>query len=134
MLGSENTRTFTLNEARALIPRLRKLLTRAIFERARLTGMRGEIDKARQNAHRDGGTSMGPAYLKHLYAFSEAVGQIELLGVLVKDLRTGLVDFPYEHNGRIVFLCWKPDEDKLEWWHEVDTGFSGRYPVGDDFE
>jgi hypothetical protein len=134
MLSSETTRTFTLNEARGLIPRLRRLLARAIFERQRLTDMRVEVDKARQNAYRDGGTPSGPAYLKHLSAFSEAVAQIELLGVLVKDLRTGLVDFPYEHNGRIVYLCWKPDEEQLEWWHEVDTGFSGRYPVNDDFE
>ena len=66
--------------------------------------------------------------------FSELVQEIESLGVLVKDLGTGLVDFPHELDGRIVYLCWKPDEDEIGWWHEVDTGFAGRHPLSEDFE
>ncbi|HUK92085.1 MAG TPA: DUF2203 domain-containing protein [Blastocatellia bacterium] len=135
MLDTHDNRTFTVDEARGLIPKLRKLLARVISEREHLIDMRVEIDKAREKAAEGGGgTLSGPGYLKHLSAFSDAISQIESTGVIVKDFRNGLVDFPHEHEGRIVYLCWKPDEDRLEWWHEVDTGFAGRHRLGDDFE
>jgi hypothetical protein len=132
---SEDTRVFTLSEARGLMPRLRKLLTRVLKEREALLDMRVEIDLAREKADAGGGGSpMGPAYLAHLIAFSEAIQEIEYMGVHVKDLRTGLVDFPYDRDGRIVYLCWRPDEDEIGWWHETDAGFAGRQPLTDEFE
>jgi hypothetical protein len=131
----EGIRVFTLSEARSLIPRLRSLLSRVIREREALLDMRVEIDLARDKASEGGGGSpLGPKYLAHLIAFSEAVQEIEYLGVHLKDFRTGLVDFPYERDGRIVYLCWKPDEDRIEWWHETDSGFAGRQPLTDEFE
>lgn len=132
---SDDTRVFTLSEARGLMPRLRKLLTRVLKEREALLDMRVEIDLAREKADAGGGGSpMGPAYLAHLIAFSEAIQEIEYTGVHVKDLRTGLVDFPYDRDGRIVYLCWRPDEDEISWWHETDAGFAGRQPLTDEFE
>ena len=129
----DELRVFTLSEARSLIPRLRKLLARVISEREELVNLRPEIDRAREKAEANGGSRFGPIYLTHLIRFSEAVQEIEFLGVVVKDFRTGLVDFPYEHEGRIVYLCWKPDEDEIGWWHETDSGFVGRQPVTDEF-
>ena len=132
---SDDTRVFTLSKARGLMPRLRKLLTRVLKEREALLDMRVEIDLAREKADAGGGGSpMGPAYLAHLIAFSEAIQEIEYIGVHVKDFRTGLVDFPYDRDGRIVYLCWRPDEDEIGWWHETDTGFAGRQPLTDEFE
>ena len=131
---TEEVRIFTLSEARSLIPRLRKLLARVARERDALLDMRVELDLARENAELNGGSPKGPIYLKHLIAFSEAVQQVELLGVHVKDFRTGLVDFPYEREGRVVYLCWKPDEDEIGWWHETDAGFAGRQPLTDEFD
>lgn len=129
----EVARTFTLGEARSLIPRLRRLLGRVTAEREVLLDMRAEIDLAREKAEYGGGSPLGPTYLAHLIAFSEAVQEVEIIGVHVKDFRNGLVDFPYEHDGRIIYLCWKPDEDEISWWHEVDAGFAGRQPLTDDF-
>lgn len=132
---AEEIRVFTLNEARSLMPRLRNLLSRVVREREALLDMRVEIDLARAKASEGGGgTPLGPSYLAHLIAFSEAVQEIEYLGVHLKDFRTGLVDFPYDRDGRIVYLCWKPDEDEIEWWHETDAGFTGRQPLSDEFE
>src|SRR5262245_22276928 len=89
-------RVFTLSEARGLMPRLRKLLSRVMNERDALLDMRAEIDRAREKATEGGGGSpFGAQYLAHLIAFSEAVQEIRYLGVQVKDFRTGLVDFPY---------------------------------------
>jgi hypothetical protein len=131
----QGIRVFTLGEARSLIPRLRSLLSRVIREREALLDMRVEIDLAREKASEGGGGSpLGSKYLAHLIAFSEAVQEIEYLGVHLKDFQTGLVDFPYDRDGHIVYLCWKPDEDKIEWWHETDSGFAGRQPLTDEFE
>jgi hypothetical protein len=132
---TESVRTFTLQEARSLMPRLRKLLARVSKEREALLDMRVEIDLAREKASEGGGGSpFGPTYITHLIAFSEAIQEIEYVGVHVKDLRTGLVDFPYDRDGRIVYLCWKPDEDEIGWWHETDAGFAGRQMLTDEFE
>ena len=132
---TESVRVFTLQEARSLMPRLRKLLARVSKERESLLDMRVEIDLAREKASEGGGGSpFGPTYITHLIAFSEAIQEIEYVGVHVKDLRTGLVDFPYDRDGRIVYLCWKPDEDEIGWWHETDAGFAGRQMLTDEFE
>jgi hypothetical protein len=126
-------RTFTLSEACSLIPKLRQLVAQVISEVNLLAEMQAEIDRAREKAELDGGSLLGTAYLKHLTAFGQAVESIESLGVEIKDLRTGLIDFPHEHQGRIVYLCWKFGEDGIGWWHEVDAGFAGRQPLTDDF-
>jgi hypothetical protein len=130
----EELRVFTLVEARGLIPTLRRLLTRMAKAREGLLDLRIEIDLARENARYGGGSPAGPTYLKYMLEFTEAIQEIQALGVQVKDFGKGLVDFPYEHEGRIVFLCWKPDEDEINWWHETDTGFGGRQPLTDEFE
>jgi hypothetical protein len=130
----EEQRIFTLREARSLIPKLRKLLSRVALEREALLDMRVEIDQAREKAEFGGGSPMGSKYLRHLIRFSSAVQEIQYLGVLIKDFRSGLIDFPYEREGRIIYLCWKPDEDEIGWWHEVESGFAGRQPLTDEFD
>ena len=130
----EEIRVFTLQEARGLIPMLRRLLSRMTRARDHLLDLRIEIDLARENAQYGGGSLAGPVYLKHMLEFTEAIQEIQTLGVQVKDFGKGLIDFPYEHEGRIVLLCWKPDEDEINWWHETDAGFGGRQPLTDEFE
>jgi hypothetical protein len=127
-------RVFTLVEARSLIPTLRRLLARMAKARARLLDLRVEIDLAREQARYGGGSPAGPLYLKYMLAFTEAIQEIQEIGVHVKDFSNGLVDFPYEYEGRIVFLCWKPDEDEIRWWHETDAGFAGRRMLTEEFE
>jgi hypothetical protein len=51
---------------------------------------------------------------------------------LLKDLDTGLIDFPTLRDGREVYLCWQLGEPHIAWWHEIETGFSGRLPLDDD--
>lgn len=52
--------------------------------------------------------------------------QIQAMAIEVKDLTIGLIDFTALHEGREVYLCWKYDEDSIQFWHEIETGFSGR--------
>jgi hypothetical protein len=57
------------------------------------------------------------------------IAEAAALGVMVKGLDTGLVDFPGELDGRPVLLCWQLGEDKVRYWHEEDAGFAGRQPL-----
>jgi hypothetical protein len=60
---------------------------------------------------------------------ARCVERLEALGVLVKDLDSGLVDFPALREGEEVLLCWKVGEDEVAFWHGVDEGFAGRKPL-----
>jgi hypothetical protein len=57
------------------------------------------------------------------------LSQLDQTGVLLKGIDEGLLDFPSERDGRVVYLCWRMGEDTISFWHEVDTGFSGRQPL-----
>ena len=48
---------------------------------------------------------------------------------MLKDLDTGLLDFPHERDGQVVFLCWHPPEERVEYWHELEAGYQGRQPL-----
>ena len=49
--------------------------------------------------------------------------------IQVKDLKKGLIDFPSLRNGREIFLCWERDEEDIEFWHDLETGYAGREPL-----
>lgn len=58
-----------------------------------------------------------------------AVARIETWGITLRDIGTGLVDFPALANGRPIWLCWRLGEGDIAWWHEMDEGFGGRRPL-----
>jgi hypothetical protein len=52
------------------------------------------------------------------------------MGVIVRDVRSGLIDFPSMREGRLINLCWRRGEPlEIRWWHEVSVGFAGRQPL-----
>jgi len=57
------------------------------------------------------------------------VREIEESGAHLKDIRLGLVDFPAERNGEVVYLCWQFGEPEVAFWHRVEEGFAGRQPL-----
>ena len=57
------------------------------------------------------------------------VARIETWGITLRDIDTGLVDFPALANGRPIWLCWRLGEGDISWWHEMDEGFAGRRPL-----
>lgn len=60
-----------------------------------------------------------------------AVARIDALGITLRDIEKGLIDFPALVNGRQVWLCWQLGEDGIGWWHELDAGFGGRRPLAE---
>ncbi|MBX7219847.1 MAG: DUF2203 domain-containing protein [Blastocatellia bacterium] len=120
---------FTLEEANELIPKLRRLMMQIVDDREALAVMQPDVTRARQKAQQGGGTRHGMRYLQRLERFGAAAQTVEALGVIVKDYQIGLCDFPHIKNGRIVYLCWRMDEDKIRFWHDIEAGFAGRQPL-----
>ena len=60
-----------------------------------------------------------------------AVERLDEWDVVLRDIRTGLLDFPAFHDGRRIWLCWRIGEDAVTWWHETTVGFEGRRPVSE---
>jgi hypothetical protein len=120
---------FSIDEANSLIPQLKLLLARSRAERERMLEMRPELEKAQEGYSKNWGTPRGAEYIEILDAFQQAMKGIEDLGVVVKDIDAGLCDFPHKRDGRVVYLCWKLDEEGISWWHDLEAGFAGRQPL-----
>ena len=71
--------------------------------------------------------------LRLIDAFHSALKQLEDIGGILKDLHMGLVDFYGMRKGELVFLCWKLGEDRIRFWHSLDTGYAGRQPLDVEF-
>jgi hypothetical protein len=122
---------FTIQEANALLPSVRTIVAEIQQAHRRVAQYRDEAKQAAEAAEKGGGgISFGIAYAQALTTLTAAIGELETLGVQLKDFERGLVDFPSMRDGRVVLLCWQMGEgDELEWWHDVDAGFAGRTPL-----
>ena len=122
-------RFFTVEEARQLLPALKKLVGRAIFLSARLRDQQDVVQSLADSASNNTGGPEGTAYLETLIQLENYRHQIQNTGCVVKNVEEGLVDFPHLKEGREVYLCWKHGEEDIGYWHEVDAGFAGRTPL-----
>jgi hypothetical protein len=122
---------FTIQEANALLPSVRLIVAKIQRAHRKLSRYRDDAQKAAEAAEQGGGGfTDGVAYAAVLTELTLQLGELETLGVQLKDFERGLIDFPSLRDGRIVLLCWQLGEgDELEWWHDVDAGFAGRTPL-----
>jgi hypothetical protein len=128
-------RLFTLDEANALLPRLREILTGMQETQASVDRLQAELAGLAQAASGNGHLLLAQMERKRreAQALSERLNQsleeINEIGCELKGLEEGLIDFPAERDGRTVYLCWKLGEERIAYWHELDTGFAGRQPL-----
>ena len=122
---------FTVEEAKSLLPTVRRIVKSIQNSHHRLTGFQRAAKQAALGAENGGGgIANGPRYAQLLVNLSTHAGELESLGIQLKDYHQGLIDFPSMRDGRVVLLCWKADEgDQVEWWHDVEAGFAGRQPL-----
>lgn len=126
---------FTLEEARALLPRLRDLLARLIQANEEAAPLRESLQAIQRatagNGHvPDDRVAERRRELERLGALIEgAVNELQDLGIELKDPARGLIDFPTLRDGEVVYLCWMHGEDDIEYWHDLDSGFAGRQPL-----
>jgi hypothetical protein len=130
-------RTFTLDEALSLLPVLESLLRTAISAKKILEEVGAEQQALAHRIFLNGGTFVDVVPLARRKAerikaeqrAKDAIAEIDSIGVQVKDLDIGLLDFPCEVEGQIVLLCWKMGEKSITHWHGTEEGFAGRKPI-----
>lgn len=122
-------RLFTVEEANALLPTLQELLDDVAVHREASREKALHLEPVLKAAISNGGGKTASEYGVEAYRLYLAIERIQRLGVILKDLDMGLLDFPHEREGRVVFLCWHPPEERVEYWHEIQSGYQGRQPL-----
>jgi len=134
------SRYYDIDDANATLDELGPILSRLVEQRAELVRLRDHV-----LAHGSAGPNVeggegGPALADDLRftrlrmqglidQMAAGVARIDELGIALRDIPTGLVDFPALVNGRQIWLCWRRDEDSIHFWHDLDSGFGGRRPL-----
>jgi hypothetical protein len=126
-------KTFTVSSANRMLPLVRRIASDAVrdYLRWQETVRQFEIASLKSSADRPDATAEALQREAEQLArdIEGYIAEATELGVMVKGLDTGLVDFPAEIDGRPVLLCWQLGEDKVRYWHEEDAGFAGRQPL-----
>jgi len=130
-------KTFTLDEATTLLPVLRALLKRAMDGKRTIADVEKELLDVKHRILLSGGLlvdipEMARRRAEHdkaVQSIKDVLAEIEAIGVQVKDLDIGLLDFPCIVDDEIVLLCWKYGEEKIQYWHGLEEGFRGRKPI-----
>jgi len=131
------TRFYDLDAANAAVPELDGILTVLADQRAELVRLRDEVLAG--GGPGDGAPATTGADLRLtrlrmqglIDQMAAGVARIDALGIILRDIEHGLVDFPALVAGRQVWLCWRLGEPAVDWWHDLDAGFSARRPLAE---
>jgi len=123
---SKSVRRFTLEQANATLPLVRKIVADIVKTHAKAAQLRQQIEKL------DSGKEMTAAQKeldRTIEQLQDFANELAAVGAELKDVQIGLIDFIGRHEGRDVCLCWKLGEDAIAFWHEMDAGVAGRKPI-----
>jgi len=131
------SKTFTLSEAQTLLPVVEALLRKAQTAGARAGELEREMQQLSQRIFMAGGMHVNVVQAakrraereKAMQEARDTLAEIDEIGVQVKDLAQGLLDFPCVLEGQTVLLCWKLGEKEIGFWHTEEDGFAGRKPL-----
>jgi hypothetical protein len=130
-------RTFTLHEAQSMLPILESLLRKSIESKTLIEEIDQEFNELSERIFLNGGTLVNVRACaarkaqreKAIQSAKDTLSEINAIGVQVKDLDIGLLDFPCKVDGEIVLLCWKMGEPTISHWHGTEEGYAGRRPI-----
>jgi hypothetical protein len=129
-------RTFTLEEANALLAEVAPLVERMVERKRAFDQAEGEREELLRQIAGNGGdltpsdvAEAATRVAEEAAALSTLVDGIQEHGVQVKDLDLGLADFPAIRDGEVVLLCWRLGEEEIAFWHGTDEGYAGRKPL-----
>jgi hypothetical protein len=132
-------RLFTIEQANAMLPLVRAItgdlaaLARDVMQRRhRLSVLTTGRDLKPSDPYSDELAQMETELERDALRLQEYVQELRELGVEPKGAIEGLVDFPAEMDGRIVYLCWRLGESEVLFWHDLESGFGGRQPLTAD--
>jgi hypothetical protein len=128
-------RYFGIHEANAQLVELRPLLEQLKADRDRVAEIQRELERGREtngsSEHAEELAQLETELREIVHRMQFSVSQIDEWGVTLRDIGTGLIDFPALASGRPIWLCWRLGEGDVEWWHETNAGFGGRQPLSD---
>ena len=135
------SKTFTLSEAQTLLPVVETLLRKAQAAGTRIAAVEHEMQELSQRIFLSGGMMVDVAAAarrraerdKAVQEANDILKEIDSIGVQVKDLEQGLLDFPSMLDGKAILLCWKLGEPAITHWHTEEEGFAGRKPLDSRF-
>ena len=116
---------YTRDEARALLPQVRQWLKRVSDLRAQFGKQDSRLASLLAAGNEVGG-DITNNWVKLLCQIKAVLNEFKSREIQIKDIDRGLIDFPAIIGGREVFLCWEQDEEDIEYWHDLDSGYAGR--------
>lgn len=139
MAESETKKYYTVEEANHALPLVRAIVTDVVTKYGEVSERKARLDQIRQSRKSSG---RGPNDMyreellqveeeldKEITRLQEFIEELDDLGVELKDISRGLVDFRSLMEGREVYLCWLLGEEEVGHWHELDAGFAGRHSL-----
>ena len=134
-------KTFTIEEAQSLLPVVESLLKRAIEGKQSAEQVDAGLSELARRIYISGGMRVDVAAVgklraemeSHMQRVRESITELDSIGVQVKDIEAGLLDFPCNLDGQVVLLCWRMGEPAIEHWQTVASGFQGRQPLDERF-
>jgi hypothetical protein len=134
-------KTFTLEEAQSLLPVLESLLRRAMESKRAADELEAGRAVLARRIYVSGGMKVDLGAVPrqraemdaHMERVRESMAEIDSIGVQVKDIDSGLLDFPCRMDDQVVLLCWRMGETSIDHWHTMEAGFKGRQPLDERF-
>ena len=124
-MGFHFKKHYTVDEAREMIPQLRLWLTELRQHQEKMVTLDDRVGQLLATGADLGGAMVNDS-VRQMAGVQKYLAYFRDLEIQLKDIDRGLVDFPAVIAGREVFLCWEEDEDNIEFWHDLDTGYAGR--------
>jgi hypothetical protein len=116
---------YTREEANLLLPQIRKWLEQLNRLREDLHRYEKRLSGLTERGNDLGGETVNN-WIRALADLQATLAEFQRREILIKDLERGLLDFPALIGGKEVFLCWEADEEAVEFWHDLETGYGGR--------
>jgi hypothetical protein len=123
------SRYFTLEEATETLETIRPMMEEVVRISQKVIASQPEIWPALERSAGNGGNATLSKLVWDFEKLDNLLHGVQDTGAVVKDMASGLLDFPAIRNGQEVYLCWKVGEDRIEYWHEVEAGFAGRQSI-----
>jgi len=127
-MGHRYHKHYTREEARALLPQVRLWLKRIAQLRKDLEKQEERLAALMEPGRDLGGENVN-GWVRTMAELRQVFMEFHQREIQIKDLERGLLDFPAFIGGKEVFLCWEQDEEDVEFWHDLDTGYTGREPL-----
>ena len=122
-------RYFTFQEASQTLEFIRPLMEEVVTICRKIIADQPDIWPAIEKSAGNGGNPVLNKLVDSFEQLDDLLHRVQATGVLIKDIETGLLDFPALRNEKEVYLCWKVGEERIGYWHEVEAGFAGRQPI-----